>query len=119
MDGQLLYTNIKFLQGVGDKKSAVLAKELGIHSYKDLLYYFPFRYVDRREFVKVKDIRSDEIYIQLKGRLTDKETFSSGKNKRLIVGFADETVRVELVFFAGLKWIYDKLKIWQRYIVFG
>ena len=119
MDGQLLYTNIKFLQGVGDKKSAVLAKELGIHSYKDLLYYFPFRYVDRREFVKVKDIRSDEIYIQLKGRITDKETVSSGKNKRLIVGFADETGRVELVFFAGLKWIYDKLNIGQRYIVFG
>ncbi len=119
MKEQILYTNLKFLQGVGDKKAVMLAKELGIHNYKDLLYYFPFRYVDKSEFVEIKDIRSDEVFIQVKGKIIDKETVSSGKNKRLIVGFADKTGRIELVFFAGLKWIYDKLIIGKQYVVFG
>ena len=119
MDGRIIYNNVKYLSGVGDKKAAVLAKELNIHSYKDLLYYFPFRYVDKIVFVKVNEISSEDIYIQVKGKITDKETVATGKNKRLVVGFADETGRVELVFFKGLKWIYDKLNIGQQYIIFG
>lgn len=119
MDEQMLYNNIKYLTGVGDKKAAILTKELGINCYKDLLYYFPYRYVDKSVFVKVKDIRSDEIYIQVKGKIVDKQTISNGKNKRLIVGFADETGRIELIYFAGLKWIYDKLDVGRQYVIFG
>ncbi|MGP1515142.1 MAG: ATP-dependent DNA helicase RecG [Bacteroidales bacterium] len=119
MDEQILYTNIKFLKGVGDKRATMLAKELNIYSYKDLLYYFPFRYVDRSEFVKIKDISSDEVFIQVKGTVIDKEVISSGKNKRVIIRFADATGQIDLVFFAALKWIYDKISIGQRYVIFG
>lgn len=119
MQSNILNTDIKYLKGVGDKRAEILKKELSINTYEDLLYYFPFRYLDRRDYTKIKDIQSEDIYIQVKGKISDKETISNGKAKRLIVGFMDETGRVELVFFAGLKWIYDKLIIGKEYIVFG
>ncbi len=119
MEDNLLYNNIKFLPRLGDKRATILAKELDIHSYKDLLYYFPYRYVDRSEFVKIKDIRSDEIYIQVKGIIVDKQVVTNGKSKRLVVGFADETGRIELVFFAGLNYIYNSLAVGVKYVIFG
>ncbi len=119
MEDNILYSDIRFLSGVGDRRASILKKELDIHSYKDLLYYFPFRYVDRSEFVKIKDIHSDEIFIQIKGTVIDKQTVTNGKNKRLIVGFADTTGRIELVFFAGLNYIDSNLNIGLRYVIFG
>ena len=118
MDTQILYSDIKYLKGVGEKKAGLFRRELGICSYKDLLYYFPYRYVDRREFVEIRDICSDEIYIQIKGKVIDKEVVS-GKSRRLVVRFGDATGVVELVFFSGLKWIYDKLVVGKYYVVFG
>ncbi len=119
MDDSILYSNIKFLKGVGEKRALILQRELGVLSYKDLLYYFPYRYVDRSVFVKAREIRSDDIHIQIKGKVIDKQTVTNGKTKRLIVGFGDETGRIELVFFKGLKWIYDRLDVGRQYVVFG
>ncbi len=119
MDDSIVYRNIKFLKGVGEKRALILQRELEVSSYKDLLYYFPYRYVDRSVFVKAREIRSDDIHIQIKGKVIDKQTVTNGKTKRLIVGFGDETGRIELVFFKGLKWIYDRLDVGRQYVVFG
>lgn len=115
----LLDTDIKFLKGVGDKKALVLEKELGIKYYKDLLYYFPYRYIDKSQYLKINEINSDEVYIQVKGKVRDKELVGNGKNQRLVVGFSDNTGRIELIFFKGLSWINNSLNIGEEYIIFG
>ncbi len=115
----ILDTDIKYLTGVGPKKAEMLEKELSIRTFGDMLYYFPFRYIDRTQLYKVKDINADLPYIQLKGKIIRLETVGIQRNKRLVAYFSDGTGTVELVFFKGLKWITEKLKPNVEYVVFG
>ncbi|MDR0790370.1 MAG: ATP-dependent DNA helicase RecG, partial [Bacteroidales bacterium] len=114
----ILNTKIAFLSGVGDKRAVLLEKELAIRTLEDLIYYFPYRYVDKSTYVKIHQIESEDIYIQVKGKVISKEMIK-GKANRLVVRFADETGMIELVFFKGLKWIIENLVVGQAYVIFG
>jgi ATP-dependent DNA helicase RecG len=111
--------SITYLPGVGPKKADLLAKEVGISSYEDLLYYFPYRYVDRSRFYKVAEINGSMPYIQLKGRILSFETFGEGRAKRLVARFSDGTGIIDLVWFKGLAYVKDKFTVNKDYIVFG
>jgi len=111
--------SITYLAGVGPKRAEVLRKEANITSFEDLLYYFPYKYVDRSRFYTVREINGNMPYIQLKGRIVLFDIVGEGRTKRLIGKFTDGTGTIELVWFKGLKYITDKYKTGQEYIVFG
>ncbi|MDR1056162.1 MAG: ATP-dependent DNA helicase RecG [Prevotellaceae bacterium] len=120
MASEALKTDIKFLQGVGSKRAALLYKELNIATFGDMLYTFPYRYIDRTRFYTVSEINADLPYIQLKGKIVRTNVVSGAKQqKRLVLTFADNTGEIELVFFQGLKWIQEKYRMGIEYIVFG
>lgn len=112
-------TDIKFLAGVGPKRAEVLNKELDIFSVEDLLYYFPYRYIDRSRIFYIHEIDGDMPYIQLKGHITAFETMGSGRNKRLVAHFTDGTGIIDLIWFQGIKYIVEKYKTHRPIIVFG
>lgn len=112
-------TDIKFLTGVGPKKAEILNKEIEVFSIEDLLYYFPYKYIDRSRIYYIHEIDGTMPYIQLKGKITHFENVGNGRNKRLIAHFMDETGTIELVWFQGVKYIQDKYKSNTPYIVFG
>lgn len=113
-------TDIKYLPGVGAKRAEILYKELNISTFGDMLYTFPFRYIDRTRFYTVKEINADLPYIQLTGKIISANIVSGAKRqKRLVLTFADGTGEIDLVFFQGLKWIQDKYRMGVNYIVFG
>lgn len=112
-------TDIKYLPGVGPKRAEILNKEIDVFSVEDLLYYFPYRYVDRSRIYFVHEIDGNMPYIQLKGKITAFETFGEGRNKRLVGHFTDGTGFIDLVWFQGGKFITDKYKTHSPYIVFG
>lgn len=111
--------SVIYLPGVGPKKADVLHKELGIASYEDLLYYFPYKYIDRTRFYKVAEINGDMQYIQLKGRILSYETIGEFRKKRLVARFSDGSGIINLVWFKGINFIMDKYKLNREYIVFG
>lgn len=111
--------DIKYLTGVGPQKAAVLNKELGIFSLHDLLYYFPYKYVDRSRVYRIHEIDGNMPYIQLKGKIVGFETFGEGRGRRLVAHFSDGTGVVDLVWFQSIKYILNKYKLHQEYIVFG
>ncbi|MBQ0025612.1 MAG: ATP-dependent DNA helicase RecG [Bacteroidales bacterium] len=115
----VLDSDIKYLQGVGPRRAELLESELGIRTFGDMLRHFPFRYVDRSRFYSVREIDSTSAYIQLRGRITAISKPGTGRTLRLVARFTDGTGCIDLVFFKGLKWIEDKLKVGQEYIVFG
>ncbi|MDR3287204.1 MAG: ATP-dependent DNA helicase RecG [Prevotellaceae bacterium] len=116
----ILETEIKFLAGIGPKRAEMLKKELGISTFKDMLYTFPFRYIDRTKFYKINEITEDLPYIQFKGKITHIENIETPRNKRLIAYAADDSGgEIQLVFFKGIKWIKDKLKPNTEYNFFG
>ncbi|MFT4222408.1 ATP-dependent DNA helicase RecG [Dysgonomonas sp.] len=112
-------TDIKFLAGVGPKKAEILNKEIDVFSVEDLLYYFPYKYIDRSRIYFVHEVDGNMPYIQLKGRITAFETFGEGRKKRLVAHFTDGTGFIDLVWFQGARFIEDKYKVNLPYIIFG
>ena len=115
----ILDSDIKFLPGVGPRRAALLASELGITTFRDMLYTFPFRYIDRTKFYAVREIDSSNAYIQLRGKMSRIQMVGEHRAKRLVATFYDGTGYIDLVFFQGIKWMQDKLKVGQEYVVFG
>lgn len=111
--------DIKYLSGVGPQRAAVLNKELGIYSMHDLLYYFPYKYVDRSRIYSIYELDGNMPYIQLKGEILSFEDVGEGRHRRLVAHFSDGTGVVDLVWFQGVKYILGKYKVHQEYIVFG
>ena len=116
----ILDTDIKYLPGIGPKRAELLTKELNLKTFRDLLFFLPFRYVDRSKIYTVKELTPDMAYIQVRGRITHTGIVgNSPRNKRFVAVLQDATGRVELVFFKGLKWIQEKIKPGEEYIAFG
>ena len=111
--------DIKYLQGVGPQRATMLNKELEIFSLHDLLYYFPYKYVDRSRLYYIHEIDGNMPYIQLKGQILSFETVGEGLQRRLVAHFSDGTGVVDLVWFQGVKYLIGKYKAHEEYIVFG
>lgn len=119
MSNDFLLTPVEYLKGVGPARAELLKSELGIHCFDDLLYYFPFRYVDRSKFSKVTEVNSDQQFFQLKGRISQVQILGEGRAKRLTAWLSDESGDIELIWFQGIKWVVEKIKPAIEFIVFG
>ena len=119
-DTPFLNTSLEFLGGVGPERAKLLRSELGIRTFGDLLHHFPFRYVDRTQFHTISAIISDEVDIQLRGRVLSVQLVGAkGKGQRLVAQFSDGTGTMELVWFKGIQWVHPKLVIGKEYVIFG
>lgn len=116
---ELAGLDIKFLSGVGPKRATILNQELSIYSYEDLLYHFPYKYIDRTKFYNINEIQSSLPYIQVKGQITDIEIIGEKRQQRLVAYFTDGHGVMELVWFKGIKYVKGNLKPNTDYIVFG
>ncbi len=108
-----------YLPGVGPKRAELLRKELKIASFEDLLYHFPYKYVDRSRVYAINEISADMPYIQVKGKITSLKTLGEKRGQRLVAGFSDETGHIELIWFKGHKYIKEQLNPNSTFLVFG
>ena len=111
--------DIKFLPGVGEQRATLLSRELGIRSLHDLLYYFPYKYIDRSRVFKVSELGGQLQHVQLLGEIRSFEEVGEGASRRLVGHFTDGTAFVDLVWFRGIKFVKNKLQLNTRYVVFG
>ncbi|GHU54839.1 ATP-dependent DNA helicase RecG [Bacteroidia bacterium] len=111
--------SIMYLPGVGPKKAEILQREAEIASFEDLLYYFPYKYIDRSRFYTVAEITDNMPHIQLKGRILSYDTLGEGRTRRLVARFSDGTGVIELVWFKGIAFVKEKYHVGKEYIVFG
>ncbi|MCQ2218812.1 MAG: ATP-dependent DNA helicase RecG [Paludibacteraceae bacterium] len=116
---ELSSKELTYLPGVGPKKAALLKSEIGAVSFEDMLYYFPYRYVDRSRFVKVREIASVLSFVQIKGRIVKSDLIGEGRSQRLSLQFFDGEDCIELIWFKGVKFAADKYKVGQEYVAFG
>lgn len=112
-------TPIEYLKGVGPKRAELLKKEIDIHTFQDLLHYFPFRYVDRSVFHQIAEIPDMNGPVQLKGRITGLREEGVGRRKRLVANFQDTSGMIQLVWFKGAEWIKKAVKINDTIVVYG
>jgi len=114
-----LEKKIDYLPGAGSVRSALLNTELGIFTYGDLLEYYPFRYEDRSTFQRISDLTEALDNAQLKGKITHIQKLGEGRKQRLVVDFTDNSGKVELIWFQGIKWVEKKLSVGGDYVVYG
>ncbi|MGZ9675725.1 ATP-dependent DNA helicase RecG [Flavobacterium sp. GNP001] len=117
---QILLTPIEYLKGVGPSRGALLRKELGIHTYADLVNFYPNRYIDRTRYYKINELQNNVAEVQLIGKIIHVKTVEFGKGrKRLVATFVDQTGQMELVWFQGHKWVRESLKLNEMCVIFG
>ncbi len=112
-------TPIEYLKGVGLSRADVLKKELGLATFEDLLRHFPYKYIDRTRFYKIRDVEPELPYVQVIARLTHKELLGEKRTKRLVIQAQDDTGVMELVWFQGIRWMEKALVPGKAYIIFG
>ena len=114
-----LHTSIEYLKGVGPSRADLLRKELGIRTLADLANFFPNRYIDRTQFLKINQLQQNTAEVQIIGKITHLKTVQQKRGSRLVATFVDETGSMELVWFRGVKWIKESLKVDTPYVAFG
>ncbi len=108
-----------YLPGVGPKRAEILKKELQILTFRDLLYYFPYKYIDRTRFYRISELSNNMPYVQVKGKIIRFETIGERNKQRLVARFADESGAMELIWFQGIKWVRENIKLNTLYVAFG
>jgi len=119
MAGRFLDTPIKYLKGVGPAREKLLKDELDLKTFEDILYHFPFRYVDRSKFYKIAEIEEDMPFVQLVGRISNMQTLGVGRSQRLSATLQDSSGAIELIWFRGVKWIKESVIPGKDYVIFG
>lgn len=114
-----LETPLAYLKGVGPKRAELLQKELGFFTYEQLLHHYPFRYIDRTRFYKIRELNPDMPLVQVIGKVVSKDMIGEKQKKRIVIKFEDETGRMELVWFQSLKWVEENIYRGNTYIAFG
>ena len=128
-----LNMEIQFMPGVGPKRANLMQKELNVKTIEDLLRLYPFRYIDKSSFTRICDARPDMAYIQIRAKVLRVDLFGAGQQsmaqsgegvkfntvKRMSVWVGDGSGELEMVFFKGIKWMYEKLKTGAEFIFFG
>ena len=116
----ILEQDIMYLSGVGPKRKDLLSKELGLNTWRDLLEYYPYKYVDRSRIYTINEMDGNMPFVQIKGRILSFEEFAQGaRRKRVVAHFSDGTGVVDLVWFRGAQYIYKNYKVNEEYIIFG
>ena len=116
----ILDQSIKYLPGMGQRRTELLQKELGISTWGELLEYYPYKYVDRSRIYSIDQLQADMPFVQLKGKILSFEEFSMGaRKKRVVAHFSDGHGVADLVWFNGTKYVYQQYKENVEYIVFG
>jgi ATP-dependent DNA helicase RecG len=110
---------IEYLKGVGPQRGELLRKELALHTFGDLLQYFPFRYVDRTKVEQIARLSGQQDFVQIRGRITSIELTGEKRGKRLVATLRDETGQIDLVWFQGWQWMQKSLQENVAYLVYG
>ena len=111
--------SVEILKGIGPGRAKILAKELNLITFRDFLFFFPYRYVDRSKFHLINNLDETKIDVQIKGKFLNTKIIQQKKGKRLSGIFTDGISTIELIWFRGFKWIKENIDLNSKYVVYG
>lgn len=111
--------DITYLHGVGPKRADLLKKEIQVSTYQDMLYYFPYRYIDRSKFYAISELNETSSYVQIRGRILKMTLVGTGHKQRATAIFSDGVSAMELLWFKGTKYVMEAYKEGHEFVAFG
>ncbi|WP_370408593.1 DEAD/DEAH box helicase [Tenacibaculum dicentrarchi] len=110
---------ITYIKGVSVARAELLFTELGIKTCNDILHLFPFRYIDKTQFYTINQLVQNSADVQIVGKITAIKEIEQQRGSRLVATFSDGTGSLDLVWFKGVKWLKNSLKIDVPYVIYG
>lgn len=111
--------DITYLHGVGPKRAEMLKREIDVSSYEDMLYYFPYRYIDRSKIYAISELNETSSYVQVRGRILKMDLIGAARKQRLVALFSDGVSSMELLWFKGIQYVTQAYKEGYEFIAFG
>ena len=119
MNTDFLNQSIEFVKGVGPARSKLLGEELNLKTIKDLIDFYPFRYIDRSRFYKIDEIPKNQSEVQIIGKIKSIRRTKVRYRDRLNCEFYDNSGKIDLIWYRGFNWVEESLKINDEYVVYG
>jgi len=101
-------TSVQYIKGIGPKRAEILA-EVDIEDVEDLITYYPRKYLDRSNMVKINSLKKDQ-QVTVIGKVLSREKVM-GRKKRFIVMVGDGTGILQCVWFQGIHYIQNSFKV--------
>ena len=119
MNSDFLNQSIEFVKGVGPARSKLLGEELNLKTIKDLIDFYPYRYIDRSRFYKIEEIPQNQSEVQIVGKIKSIRRTKVRYRDRLNCEFYDNSGKIDLIWYRGFNWVEESLKINDEYVVYG
>ena len=104
---------------MGPQRADILKKELGIFTFNDLLYYFPFRHLDRTRVELIGDITTQTEFIQLVVTILHSEVIGQKAGRRLVAQAKDRSGTIEMTWFQGISWVQKMIQPGLHFVAYG
>ena len=114
-----MHTSLQYIKGIGKNRAKILSDEFGLKNCYDIINFYPFRYIDKRKFYKVRDLVESNSYIQIIGFFKSIKYIESNKKLRLEGLFFDGEKEIKVLWFKGLKWVEKSINNKQKVVLFG
>ena len=110
---------ITYIPGIGPSRAKTLEAELGIKTWHDLLYTFPYKHIDRSRLYKIKELTTEMPFVQVLGQFLSFEEAGQGRKHHLTGHFWDGEMFLDVTWFHGIRFIKQSVKLRRDYILFG
>ena len=114
-----MHTSLQYIKGIGKNRAKILSDEFGLKNCYDIINFYPFRYIDKRKFYKVRDLVESNSYVQIIGFFKSIKYVESNKKFRLEGLFFDGEKEIKVLWFKGLKWVEKSINNKQKVVLFG
>ncbi|HEX2865732.1 MAG TPA: ATP-dependent DNA helicase RecG [Ignavibacteriales bacterium] len=121
LNSNTLEESVKFIKSVGPKRAESFSK-IGIETIRQMLYYFPTKYLDRSTTLNAAKvygylINGYEGEVTIIGQVLDKEKIRYGKKEMLKVKMRDASGFFECVWFQGTRYMQTLFNPGEHYAI--
>ncbi|HZY10749.1 MAG TPA: ATP-dependent DNA helicase RecG [Bacteroidota bacterium] len=116
-----LATSVRYVKGIGPKRAAALMAN-GISTVRDLLYYFPYSYLDLSKIETIGNLRglmNSGEWVTIIGTVRSFDFLGRSPRQRFVIVLGDDSGTIQLVFFKGIQYFKNAFVIGETIAASG
>jgi len=120
MSEDFLQQPVRYVKGVGQKRADVWAEAHGVRTVRDLLHFYPRRYLDRTTTTPVRELKESTEPVTVVGTVRATNIVPGKRSKRFeLILEGEDGGRMKCTWFQGLWWVKKAFDVGDRVAVHG
>jgi ATP-dependent DNA helicase RecG len=120
MSEEFLQKDVRYVKGVGEKRADVWAAAHGVRTVRDLLHFYPRRYLDRSTITPVQQLREDPEPVTVVGTVQSTQIVPGKSQKRFeLILEGEQGGRMKCTWFQGIWWVRKAFETGDRVAFHG